>query len=75
MAAAVRPALNTRAFPVSPGAVLRRLAVFAFAKDEFPDRKSLFGIPAATYMIPGQLSHVPRFVTMAEFGRCGFFRR
>jgi hypothetical protein len=49
--------------------------VFTFAKDEFPDRKSLFDTLAATYMIPGQLSPVPRFVTMAEFGRCGFFRR
>ncbi|MFI5880688.1 carbohydrate ABC transporter permease [Streptomyces sp. NPDC051554] len=47
------------------------LAAFAFAKYEFPARKLLFGILLATYMIPGQLSLVPQFVTMADFGWAG----
>ncbi|MFJ5303253.1 hypothetical protein [Streptomyces sp. NPDC088350] len=50
---------------------LDSLASFAFAKCEFPARKSLFGIPLATYMIPGQLPLVPQFVRMAEFGWAG----
>ncbi|WP_405866223.1 carbohydrate ABC transporter permease [Streptomyces sp. NBC_01515] len=47
------------------------LAAFAFAKYEFPARKPLFGILLATYMIPGRLSLVPQFVTMADFGWAG----
>ncbi|MFG2373980.1 carbohydrate ABC transporter permease [Streptomyces sp. NPDC048504] len=47
------------------------LAAFAFAKYEFPARKPLFGILSATYMIPGRLSLVARFVTMADFGWAG----
>ncbi|MDV7219930.1 carbohydrate ABC transporter permease [Streptomyces prunicolor] len=47
------------------------LAAFAFAKYEFPARKLLFGILLATYMIPAQLSLVPQFVTMADFGWAG----
>ncbi|MFJ2905267.1 carbohydrate ABC transporter permease [Streptomyces sp. NPDC087212] len=47
------------------------LAAFAFAKYEFPGRKILFGVLLATYMIPAQLSLVPQFVTMAEFGWAG----
>ncbi|WP_078651429.1 carbohydrate ABC transporter permease [Streptomyces xylophagus] len=50
---------------------LDSLAAFAFAKYEFPARKLLFGVLLATYMIPGQLSLVPQFVTMAEFGWAG----
>ena len=47
------------------------LAAFAFAKYEFPGKKFLFGTLMATYMIPAQLSLVPQFVTMAEFGWAG----
>ncbi|MCX4909723.1 carbohydrate ABC transporter permease [Streptomyces sp. NBC_00878] len=47
------------------------LAAFAFAKYEFPAKKFLFGALMATYMIPAQLSLVPQFVTMAEFGWAG----
>ncbi|MFJ2171669.1 carbohydrate ABC transporter permease [Streptomyces sp. NPDC087851] len=47
------------------------LAAFAFAKYDFPAKKLLFGALMATYMIPAQLSLVPQFVTMAEFGWAG----
>ncbi|MBV1943006.1 carbohydrate ABC transporter permease [Streptomyces sp. BV286] len=47
------------------------LAAFAFAKYEFPAKKFLFGALMATYMIPAQLSLVPQFVTMAQFGWAG----
>ena len=47
------------------------LAAFAFAKYEFPGRNFLFGLLLATFMIPTQLSLVPQFVTLAEFGWIG----
>ncbi|MFJ8052367.1 carbohydrate ABC transporter permease [Streptomyces luteogriseus] len=47
------------------------LAAFAFAKYEFPAKKLLFGMLLVTYMIPAQLSLVPQFVTIAEFGWAG----
>ncbi|SER11913.1 cellobiose transport system permease protein [Streptomyces sp. yr375] len=47
------------------------LAAFAFAKYTFPAKKFLFGALLITYMIPAQLSLVPQFVTMAEFGWAG----
>jgi cellobiose transport system permease protein len=47
------------------------LAAFAFAKYEFPGRKLLFGLLLATFMIPAQLSLVPQFVTLAQFGWIG----
>jgi cellobiose transport system permease protein len=47
------------------------LAAFAFAKYEFPAKKFLFGALLATYHDPAQLSLVPQFVTMAEFGWAG----
>jgi cellobiose transport system permease protein len=47
------------------------LAAFAFAKYEFPGRNLLFGLLLATFMIPSQLSLVPQFVTLAEFGWIG----
>jgi cellobiose transport system permease protein len=47
------------------------LAAFAFAKYEFPGRDWLFGLLLATFMIPAQLSLVPQFVTLAEFGWIG----
>ena len=47
------------------------LAAFAFAKYEFPGRTWLFGLLLATFMIPAQLSLVPQFVTLAEFGWIG----
>jgi cellobiose transport system permease protein len=47
------------------------LAAFAFAKYEFPGRNWLFGLLLATFMIPAQLSLVPQFVTLAEFGWIG----
>ncbi|MFF6876325.1 MULTISPECIES: ABC transporter permease subunit [unclassified Streptomyces] len=47
------------------------LAAFAFAKYEFPAKKFLFGMLLVTYMIPAQLSLVPQFVTIAEFGWAG----
>ncbi len=47
------------------------LAAFAFAKYEFPGSRWLFGLLLATFMIPAQLSLVPQFVTLAEFGWIG----
>ena len=47
------------------------LAAFAFAKYEFPGRNFLFALLLATFMIPTQLSLVPQFVTLAEFGWIG----
>ncbi|TDD44536.1 carbohydrate ABC transporter permease [Kribbella antibiotica] len=47
------------------------LAAFAFAKYQFPGQKVLFGLLLATFMIPAQLSLVPQFVTLAEFGWIG----
>src|SRR5205823_2197968 len=47
------------------------LAAFAFAKYEFPGRNLLFGLLLATFMIPTQLSLVPQFVTLAQFGWIG----
>jgi cellobiose transport system permease protein len=47
------------------------LAAFAFAKYEFPGRDVLFAVLLATFMIPTQLSLVPQFVTLAEFGWIG----
>ncbi|MFD5835433.1 carbohydrate ABC transporter permease [Streptomyces collinus] len=47
------------------------LAAFAFAEYEFPAKKFLFGMLLVTYMIPAQLSLVPQFVTIAEFGWAG----
>lgn len=47
------------------------LAAFAFAKYEFPGRDALFAVLLATFMIPTQLSLVPQFVTLAEFGWIG----
>lgn len=47
------------------------LAAFAFAKYDFPGKKVLFAIIIATFIIPGQLSLVPSFVLMSEFGWIG----
>jgi cellobiose transport system permease protein len=47
------------------------LAAFTFAKYEFPGKKTLFGILLATLVFPAQLSLVPLFVTMAQFGWVG----
>ncbi|MFF0342089.1 carbohydrate ABC transporter permease [Kribbella sp. NPDC004875] len=47
------------------------LAAFAFAKYQFPGRNFLFALLLATFMIPAQLSLVPQFVTLAEFGWIG----
>lgn len=47
------------------------LAAFAFAKYDFPGKKVLFVIIIATFIIPGQLSLVPSFVLMSEFGWIG----
>ncbi|MEW1722334.1 carbohydrate ABC transporter permease [Streptomyces sp. NPDC093109] len=47
------------------------LAAFAFAKYEFPAKRFLFGALLVTYMIPAQLSLVPQFLAMAQFGWVG----
>ncbi|WP_394769052.1 carbohydrate ABC transporter permease [Lacisediminihabitans sp.] len=50
------------------------LAAFAFAKFEFPFRRTLFAILLATFMIPAQLSLVPNFVVMSQLGWIGSFQ-
>jgi cellobiose transport system permease protein len=50
------------------------IAAFAFAKYEFPAKNLLFVILLATFMIPSQLSTVPLFVIMANFGWVGSFQ-
>ncbi|WP_248924580.1 carbohydrate ABC transporter permease [Paenibacillus hamazuiensis] len=50
------------------------LAGFAFAKYEFPGKKWLFLALLATMMVPGQLSLVPSFVIMANFGWVGSYK-
>lgn len=47
------------------------LAAFAFAKFEFPAKRTLFVFLLATFMVPGQLSTVPSFVIMSELGWVG----
>ncbi|GAB6931204.1 carbohydrate ABC transporter permease [Paenibacillus sp. JCM 10914] len=50
------------------------LAGFTFAKFQFPGRKWLFVLLLATMMAPAQLSLVPSFVIMAQFGWVGTFK-
>jgi cellobiose transport system permease protein len=47
------------------------LAAFAFAKFDFPLRKTLFTITLVTFMLPMQLSVIPQFITMTNFGWVG----
>lgn len=50
------------------------LAGFTFAKFNFPGKKWLFVMLLATMMVPAQLSLVPSFVIMAEFGWVGTYK-
>lgn len=50
------------------------LAGFTFAKFQFPGKKWLFMLLLATMMAPAQLSLVPSFVIMAEFGWVGTYK-
>ncbi len=50
------------------------LAGFTFAKFHFPGKKWLFVLLLATMMAPAQLSLVPSFVIMAEFGWVGTYK-
>jgi cellobiose transport system permease protein len=47
------------------------LAAFTFAKFRFPGRNALFVLLLGTMMIPPQLSAIPQFVVMAQFGWVG----
>lgn len=47
------------------------LAAFAFAKYEFPFKRTLFTVMLATFLVPGSLSLVPSFVLMANLGWIG----
>lgn len=44
------------------------LAGFVFAKFEFPGKNKLFFFTLGTMMIPAQLSLIPNFILMQEFG-------
>ncbi len=50
------------------------LAAFTFAKYEFPGKRTLFAILLSTFVFPAQLTLVPLFVTMAQFGWVGSFK-
>ncbi|MET9019420.1 carbohydrate ABC transporter permease [Actinopolymorpha sp. NPDC004070] len=50
------------------------IAAFAFAKFDFPAKNLLFVVLLVTFMIPSQLSTVPSFVIMANFGWVGSFQ-
>lgn len=47
------------------------LAAFAFAKFEFPLRRTLFTITMITFMLPMQLAVIPQFITMVNLGWVG----
>jgi len=47
------------------------LAAFAFAKFDFPLRRTLFTITLVTFMLPMQLSVIPQFITMSNLGWTG----
>ncbi|MEW2503060.1 carbohydrate ABC transporter permease [Amycolatopsis sp. CA-161197] len=47
------------------------LAAFTFAKYDFPGSNVLFGILLATFVVPTQLSAIPQFTLMADFGWVG----
>lgn len=47
------------------------LAAFAFAKFDFPFRRTLFTITLVTFMLPMQLAVIPQFITMTNFGWTG----
>jgi len=51
--------------------VFDSLAAFAFAKFEFPLRRTLFTITLVTFMLPMQLSVIPQFITMVNLGWVG----
>ena len=44
------------------------LAAYAFARLRFPGRDRLFGLMLLTFMIPGVITLVPRFVLLKELG-------
>jgi cellobiose transport system permease protein len=50
------------------------LAAFAFAKYDFPAKRTLFGLLLLFFMLPAQLSAVPQFITMIEIGWAGTLR-
>ncbi|MEV0070342.1 carbohydrate ABC transporter permease [Amycolatopsis sp. NPDC050768] len=47
------------------------LAAFTFAKYDFPGSSVLFGILLSTFVVPTQLSAIPQFTLMANFGWVG----
>jgi cellobiose transport system permease protein len=51
--------------------VFDSLAAFAFAKFEFPLRRTLFTITMVTFMLPMQLAVIPQFITMVNLGWVG----
>lgn len=66
--------LNTLAVAVTTTVLVLffdSIAAFAFAKFDFPGKNALFILLLATFMVPSQLSTVPSFVIMANFGWVG----
>jgi cellobiose transport system permease protein len=50
---------------------LDSLAAFAFAKYDFPGKRTFFGALLGLYMLPTQLALVPQFMIMAQIGWAG----
>lgn len=50
------------------------MAAFAFAKLTFRGREALFGVYLATMMIPGQVTTIPLFLILSNFGLIGTFQ-
>jgi len=44
------------------------LAAYVFARAEFPGRDVMFGIVVATLMIPGHVTLIPNYLTLAKLG-------
>lgn len=47
------------------------MAAFAFAKFDFPAKRTLFGLMMLFFMLPAQLSTVPQFIIMIHLGWVG----
>lgn len=59
---------------VSIMTVIASLAAFTFARMQFPGRTALFSILLAVYMVPPQMTMVPKYMMIASFGWVDTFR-
>ena len=54
--------------------VLMIPAAYGFAKREFPLKGILFGIVMIAFMLPGQLTYIPVFLMMSDWGMLNTYR-